>query len=75
MKIIVNDQVHLSEFRSSDKNALIEHLNDQDIYDRTLRLPFPYTDIAADNGSSWSPRSPSSRVVRCIGPFVAPMTP
>ena len=48
MKIVVNDQVHLSEFRSSDKPALVQHLNDQDIYDRTLRIPFPYTDASAD---------------------------
>lgn len=48
MRIVVNDQVHLSEFRSSDKAALIQHLNDRDIYDRTLRIPFPYTDAAAD---------------------------
>lgn len=48
MKIVVNDQVHLSEFRSSDKDALIQHLNDRDIYDRTLRIPFPYTEAAAD---------------------------
>jgi [ribosomal protein S5]-alanine N-acetyltransferase len=49
MRIIVNDQVHLSEFRSSDKPALIDHLNDQDIYERTLRIPFPYTEADADN--------------------------
>jgi RimJ/RimL family protein N-acetyltransferase len=48
MRIVVNDQVSLSEFRSSDKPALIQHLNDRDIYDRTLRIPFPYTDAAAD---------------------------
>ena len=48
MRIVVNDQVHLSEFRSSDKDALIEHLNDRDIYERTLRIPFPYTDASAD---------------------------
>jgi RimJ/RimL family protein N-acetyltransferase len=48
MKIVVSDQVHLSEFRSSDKPALLQHLNDPDIYDRTLRIPFPYTDAAAD---------------------------
>jgi hypothetical protein len=48
MRIIVNDQVHLSEFRPSDKPALIEHLNDRDIYDRTLRIPFPYTEADAD---------------------------
>jgi RimJ/RimL family protein N-acetyltransferase len=48
MKIVVNALVHLSEFRSSDKPALVQHLNDRDIYDRTLRIPFPYTDAAAD---------------------------
>jgi RimJ/RimL family protein N-acetyltransferase len=48
MRIDVKDQVHLSEFRASDKPALIQHLNDRDIYDRTLRIPFPYTDAAAD---------------------------
>ena len=48
MKIVVNDQVELSEFRSSDKPALVQHLNDRDIYDRTLRIPFPYTDATAD---------------------------
>jgi [ribosomal protein S5]-alanine N-acetyltransferase len=48
MKIVVNDQVHLSEFRSSDKPALIQHLNDRDIYERTLRIPFPYTEYNAD---------------------------
>jgi [ribosomal protein S5]-alanine N-acetyltransferase len=48
MKLAVNDQVHLSEFRSSDKDALLAHLNDRDIYDRTLRIPFPYNNAAAD---------------------------
>jgi ribosomal-protein-alanine N-acetyltransferase len=48
MNVVINDQVHLSEFHSSDKPALIQHLNDRDIYDRTLRIPFPYNDAAAD---------------------------
>jgi ribosomal-protein-alanine N-acetyltransferase len=48
MKIVVNDQVHLSEFQATDKLALIQHLNDRDIYNRTLRISFPYTDAAAD---------------------------
>jgi ribosomal-protein-alanine N-acetyltransferase len=48
MKIVVNAQVHLSEFRPSDKDALIEHLNDLDTYERTLRIPFPYTEHDAD---------------------------
>ena len=49
MRIVVNDQVLLTDFRASDKPALIQHLNDRDIYDRTLRIPFPYTDAAADD--------------------------
>ena len=48
MKLAVNDQVHLSEFGSTDKDALICHLNHRDIYDRTLRIPFPYTDASAE---------------------------
>jgi ribosomal-protein-alanine N-acetyltransferase len=48
MEIAVNDHIHLSEFRPSDKPALIEHLNDRDIYDRTLRIPYPYTDTNAE---------------------------
>jgi RimJ/RimL family protein N-acetyltransferase len=48
MNIVVSDQVHLSEVRASDKPALVRHLNDRDIYDRTLRIPFPYTDASAE---------------------------
>src|SRR2546421_8816153 len=48
MTIVVNDKVHLSEVRPSDKEALIQHLNDRDIYERTLRIPFPYTGASAD---------------------------
>jgi RimJ/RimL family protein N-acetyltransferase len=48
MKIIANDQVQLSEFRASDKDALVAHLNEREIYDRTLRIPFPYTSTDAD---------------------------
>ena len=48
MRLVVNDQVHLSEVRASDKGALVAHLNDRDIYERTLGIPFPYTEAAAD---------------------------
>jgi len=48
MRLVVNDQVHLSEVRASDKGALVAHLNDPDIYERTLRIPFPYTEAAAE---------------------------
>lgn len=56
MKIAINDQVHLSEFRSSDKPALIQHLNNRAIYDLTLRIPFPYTDASADEWWLTMPR-------------------
>jgi [ribosomal protein S5]-alanine N-acetyltransferase len=48
MKLAVNDRVHLSEVRISDKQALIQYLNDREIYDRTLRIPYPYTEASAD---------------------------
>ena len=48
MKIVVNNQIHLSEIHPSDKCAVVEHLNDRDIYDRTFRIPFPYTDADAE---------------------------
>jgi RimJ/RimL family protein N-acetyltransferase len=48
MKIVVSDQVYLSEFQASDRDALVGHLHDRDIYERTLRIPFPYTAAAAD---------------------------
>ena len=49
MNLVVSDAFHLSEFCSSDKRALIEYLNDKDIYERTLRIPFPYTDADAED--------------------------
>ena len=50
MQLTVNDQVHLSEFQSSDKPALIEHLNERQIYEHTLQIPFPYTQ---DDARRW----------------------
>jgi len=43
MKIAVNDRLHLSEIRASDKSAFVKFLNDEDIYGNTLRIPYPYT--------------------------------
>jgi excisionase family DNA binding protein len=53
MRIVVNDQVHLSEFRASDKDALIAHLNDRDIYDRTLRIPELYDHFRRQEMTTW----------------------
>jgi RimJ/RimL family protein N-acetyltransferase len=48
MKLIVNDQIHVSDIRISDKSAYLEHLKAKEIYDNTLRIPFPYTEADAD---------------------------
>ena len=48
MTINVNDRIHLSEFCPADKAALVAHLNDREIYERTLHIPYPYTDADAD---------------------------
>jgi [ribosomal protein S5]-alanine N-acetyltransferase len=42
MKIIISEQIHLSEIRTSDQAACVEHLREREIYDHTLRIPFPY---------------------------------
>jgi ribosomal-protein-alanine N-acetyltransferase len=47
-KIVVSEQVHLSDFRPSDKAALVQHLKEKEIYDRTLRIPYPYTEADAE---------------------------
>src|SRR5262252_9551839 len=44
MKISVNERVYLSEFQPSDQAACVAHLQEKEIYDRTLRIPYPYTE-------------------------------
>jgi RimJ/RimL family protein N-acetyltransferase len=46
-KITVDAHISLSAFRRGDEPALVELLNDKDIYDRTLRIPYPYTEASA----------------------------
>jgi [ribosomal protein S5]-alanine N-acetyltransferase len=43
-KIIVNEQIHLSEFQFTDQAACVELLTEKEIYDLTLRIPYPYTE-------------------------------
>ena len=74
MKIVVNAQIHLAEFRTSDKDALVSCLNDKAIYDRTLRLPYPYTDAAADAWLAPSLRLPASAASVAAVPPVAIVT-
>jgi ribosomal-protein-alanine N-acetyltransferase len=44
MKITVSNRIHLSEFQQSDQAAVLQHLKEKEIYDRTLRIPYPYTE-------------------------------
>src|SRR5688572_6501334 len=48
VRIEVNSDIHLSEIRPSDKSAFVMYLNDREIYDQTLRIPYPYQDDDAD---------------------------
>jgi [ribosomal protein S5]-alanine N-acetyltransferase len=48
VNIRVNDFISLSEFRHGDQAALVEHLQEKEIYDRTLRIPYPYRRADAD---------------------------
>lgn len=48
MHLIVNDQIHLTELRATDKAACVQHLSNREIYDRTLRIPYPYTEAEFD---------------------------
>jgi hypothetical protein len=79
VSIVVNDPVHLTEFRNSDKDDLVRYLNDKDIYERTLRIPHPYTEASADEWFdivakttrqqgrpvSWAVRRPSACTTAC----------
>ena len=47
--IPVNNAIHLSALMPEDKPALVEYLNEREIYEQTLRIPFPYTEADADD--------------------------
>src|SRR4051812_63529 len=81
MRLEVNHAMHLSEFLDSDREELVELLHEKEIYDRTLRIPFPYTiadaetwlSIAADidrrNGQTlnWGIREAAGRLIGGVG--------
>lgn len=47
-RIEVNDSIHLSEIRKSDKAAFMTHLSDGEISRYTFRIPFPYSESDAE---------------------------
>lgn len=48
MHLKVNNEISLTEIRGTDKLAYLEHLKVKDISDTTLRIPYPYTEMDAD---------------------------
>ncbi len=44
MHLPVTDDIYLSEIVSTDQAACVTHLQDPEIYRRTLRIPRPYTE-------------------------------
>jgi len=47
-KIHVREGTYLSSIGLSDKLALIEHLKEREIYERTALIPYPYSEADAD---------------------------
>ena len=50
MKITVNDNLSLVPISKDHAEALANYLNDQDIFNNTLKIPFPYT---IQNANEW----------------------
>jgi RimJ/RimL family protein N-acetyltransferase len=48
MKIVVDDGIYLDQPNRKDKDNLVRYLTDREIYNNTLRLPYPYTKKDAD---------------------------
>src|SRR5262245_61663990 len=81
MKTVINERIHVSELRASDKVSIVEPLAEKEIYDLTLRIPYPYTEADADkwlahladstrlNGqpATWAIRDTSDLLIGCIG--------
>ena len=81
MNLDVASGIRLTEFRRTDQDDLIEFLNDLELYDRTLRIPYPYTAADAErwfalvkkltkqNGQSvnWAIRNEDERLIGGVG--------
>ncbi len=48
MKLPISEKYFISDINDKDKPAYIEHLKEKQIYDQTLVIPFPYTEVEAD---------------------------
>ncbi len=47
-RIVVSPSIYVSDITLTDKPAYLEYLQEKQIYDQTLAIPFPYTEADAD---------------------------
>jgi RimJ/RimL family protein N-acetyltransferase len=45
----INEDLSLTEIRTSDKASIVKHINDKAIHKNTIHIPFPYFDRDADD--------------------------
>jgi RimJ/RimL family protein N-acetyltransferase len=76
----------LTDFRRTDQDALVEYLAEKEIYDRTLRIPHPYTVADAEkwfayveaseqqhgHSLNWAIRDDAEKLIGGIGLEPAP---
>ena len=48
MILTINPEITLTKLYIEDKTVMAKYLNDKDIYDCTLRLPYPYKESDAE---------------------------
>lgn len=49
MNIQISSSLQLTEIRKTDRDSLVHFLNDRQIYNNTLNIPFPYTENDAES--------------------------
>ena len=81
MKIQVNDKIHLTFIKATDKENLVKYINHPTISNNTLTIPHPYNDADADfffnllkekkkelgKESNWAIRNESGEFIGSIG--------
>lgn len=48
MQIRISEEISISPIHDTDKSAYLEHMKAEEISRNTLRIPYPYTEIDAD---------------------------
>src|SRR5262245_28046392 len=83
LQIEINESISLTSFEEGDKPNLIRYLNDETLYNNTLKVPSPYLEKDADQWlalvkegyeksgvvTNWAARHHSDGVIGGIGRF------